>query len=121
MIDDKNNIIEAEVVDVSLDDPNARDTTPKPVLSDKRDQIIFWGTVSSFCFRFGIPIFLIGVFSGLAFSILYGEVHSSFYLVLLIIGFSLCGLAVIATVIGFIGRAMMAHYIKQDPNYERKL
>ena len=121
MIDDKDNVIEAEVIDEVLDDQSNRDSAPKPVLSDKRDQIIFWGTASSFCFRFGIPIFLIGVFSGLAFSILYGEVHTSFYLVLLIIGFSLCGLAVIATIFGVIGRALMVRYMKQDPNYERKL
>ena len=120
MIDEKD-VIEVEVVDSTLDQKEPTKAAPQHVKSDKRNQVFLWAMVSSYCFRFGFPLALLGGFSGLAFSILYGETHGTFQLVLLIIAFSICGLGVFGSLFGVIARALMRHYMKLDPNFEDKL
>ena len=120
MIDERD-VIEVEVVESTLDEEPKEDKTPKKVTSDKRKQVLFWGAVTSYCFRFGFPVALLFGFSCLAFAILYGETHGVFQLVLLIVSASFCGLGVLASFFGFIARRIMIHYMKQDPNYENQL
>lgn len=119
MIDD--NIIEAEVVESTLDEPVQSKDKPMHVKSDKRNQILFWGNLASYCFRYGFPVSLVCGFAGLAFSILYSESHSTLNLVLLIIAFSICGTGVLASIFGIVARALMIHYMKQDPNFENQV
>lgn len=120
MIDERD-VIEVEVVESTVDEEPKTEVTPKKVQSDKRKQILFWGTVTSYCFRFGFPVALLFGFACLAFAILYGETHGTFQLVMLIIAASFCGLGVLASLFGFVAKRIMVHYMKQDPNYENQI
>ena len=118
---DETDVIEVEVVESSLDEEPHKQKKPQKVRSDKRKQILFWGTVTSYCFRFGFPVALVFGFALLAFAILYGETHAIFQLVMLIISASFCGLGIFASLFGFVSKALMVHYMKQDPNYENQV
>jgi hypothetical protein len=40
---------------------------------------------------------------------------------MLIIAASFCGLGIFASLFGFVSKALMVHYMKQDPNYENQV
>lgn len=114
-------IIEAEIVESSEDTVETETVTePKRVDSDKRRQILFWGTIYHYCLRSGFPAFILGLMASLVFGILYSESHSAFQFVMLIISLSIAGLGLLAFLLGFLSRRIMVHYMKQDPNYEEQ-
>ena len=88
MMDD-HDIIEAEIVGESVDEATPVDPTPKRITSDKRKQILFWGTLMRNCLRHGLSIFAFGGLGGLAFAIVYGEQKLQYQFVLMIIAFTL--------------------------------
>lgn len=121
MMVDEENIVEAEIVESSVDETKPREQTPKKVKSDKRKQVLFWGSLARNCMKVGFPLFLLGGFSALAFGIVYSEQKAVFHLVLLIIAISLAGLGVIASAMSIIARRIMVHYMKLDPNFEEQV
>ena len=117
MIDDKD-IVEVEVVESTIDEKPQTDVKPQRATSDKRNQILLWGGIANFCFRYGFPLALIGGFAGLAFAIVYGEGKQTFQLVLMIIAFTMAGLGVLTGLFGIVARVLMVRYMRQDPNFE---
>ena len=117
---DPHDVIDVEVIDETLDE-HPEEATPKKVKSDKRKQIVFWGSLSSTCTRYALTLFLLGALGGLAFAIVYGEMQATFQLVLMIIAFSISFLGIVAGVIGLIARKIAIRYMKQDPNYENQV
>lgn len=116
-----NDVIDVEVLDETLDELPEQEVAPKKVTSDKRKQIIFWGSLSSTCARYALTLFLLGALGGLAFAIVYGEMKATFQLVLMIIAFSISFLGIVAGVVGFIARKIAIKYMKLDPNYEHQV
>ena len=115
-----NDVIDVEVLDETLDE-RPEEVTPKRAKSDKRKQIVFWGSLSSTCTRYALTLFLLGALGGLAFAIVYGEMKATFQLVLMIIAFSISFLGIVAGVVGFIARKIAIKYMKQDPNFENQV
>ena len=117
MMVEPNDVIDVEVLDESVDE-HPEESAPKKLRSDKRKQIIFWGSLASTCTRYALTLFLLGAFGGLAFAIVYGEMQAVFQLVLMIIAFSISGLGIMAGILGIIARKIAIRYMKQDPNYQ---
>lgn len=112
------NIIEVEVVSETISTPTKGEEKPKKTAWDHSKAISFWGKVQSYCLRFSWAAILTGI--GIwAFSILFMESHSPFYLTMLIICASLTGILLIGLVVGIIARAIMRKYKKDDPNFEQ--
>lgn len=122
-MNEEKDIIEVEILDSTLDskEVHKEPAKAKHVKSDKRNKILFWGTIARACMRFGFPLAFSGGFGSLIFAILYGENQATFQLVFLIIAISMAGLGVLGVIFGIVSRAMMFHYMRLDPNYENQV
>ena len=117
MLDDQD-IIEVEVLSEKPTEP-AEPSKPHKAESDHSAAVHFYAKASQPFIRFGEGTFLLFAIVGLAFSILYSQSLATYHLVFMIIAWSLCFLALISFIIGFILNRMMVHYMKMDPNFEQ--
>lgn len=119
MLDDQNpaDIIEVEVTDEKIDAPQTSQKPKRPIHEYSR-QIRFWSFMTNMFTRYGPALFLIGGMAGLAFSILTSQTnYEGFNFVCMIIGWSLCGAGLLATLFSLFARFMLRHYMALDPNF----
>jgi hypothetical protein len=112
----QSDIIEAEVVDERLDAPK-KDAKPHKPIHEYSRQIRFWNLMAEMFTRYGPSLLILGALAGLAFSILASQTgYQGFFFVCMIIGWSLCGAGVLATIFAFIARAVLHRYMSLDSN-----
>lgn len=113
-------IIDAEVVSETTHEAES-EASPKKVDSDHSRQVNFYGTLSLHLFRFGRSFFLLFAAMGLIFSILHSQNDGIAFLILMIVAWSLTGLAFLAGLFGFVFQRIMRSHMEKDPNYEQYL
>ncbi len=110
-------IIDVEVVSETRYEPQKPTKATKP-LDDHSKAIRFYGSLARTFMRFGESAFFLSAMFGLIFSILYQQSGQVSYLVLMAIGWSVCGLSLIAFVLGIIFHRITMRLMAKDPNYE---
>ena len=114
----ENDIIEVEVRSEKPAEPT-KPSKPHKAESDHSKAVHFYAKASRPFLRFGESTFMLFGILGFVFSILYSQSLAPYHLVFMIIAWSLCGLALISFIFGFVLNRMMVHYMKKDPNYEQ--
>ena len=116
-------VIDDDIIDVEVISETQAEVKeqkkPKKITSDHSRAIEFWGKLSSIFLRIGNSAVFICGFGGLAFTILFSQTGFVFYLVMLIILWTLAVFSIISIILGVIFRRIMISYMKKDPNYER--
>ena len=111
-------IIEVEVVSETEHDVKKETKIRKVKTSDRSRQIAIYTKLYQICMRFGWGLFLVFLFAGFAFSILYSQAtNKPLFLSLMIVFWVFCGLSAVTALLGFIFRRIANHYMEIDPNY----
>ena len=115
---DENEIIDAEVISETLSESPKSETPKKVRTDDHSGPIDFYGKWSLRLLRFGrIGLFVFTVM-GFAFSILFSQGNLLIHLVLLLIGWSMSAISLLAMILGYVFLRRKIFHMKQDPNYE---
>ena len=116
-MDDK--IIEAEIVSETLHEESKEKKPQKVKTSDHSKAIRIYTKLYLFCLRFGFGLFLLFLFGGFAFSILYSQATDRpIFLSMMIIFWVFTGLSLATWLLGFLFRNRANHYMSLDPNYK---
>ena len=116
-MDDK--IIEAEIISETIHEEGKKTAPKKVKTSDHSRAIAVYTKLYVFCLRFGFSLFLLFLFGGFAFSILYSQAtNRPLFLSLMIVFWVFCGISLILWILGFFFRKRANYWMSQDPNYK---
>lgn len=111
-------IIDAEVVAEKQYEPPLDDKPVKVKSSDRAKQVNRYVKLYLLCVRFGFGSFLLFLFGGLAFSILYSQATNRPVFLGLMIAFWGCTfLALVFWLLGFLFKYLANRNMAIDPNY----
>ena len=111
-------IIDVEVIAEKEYEKPVQGKPKKVKSSDRSAQVNFYAKLYYLCKRFGFGSFLLFLFGGLAFSILFSQTTgNSIFLGFMIAFWSCTGLAFLFWLLGFLFRYLANKNMARDPNY----
>ena len=111
-------IIDVEVVDEKIYDKPTKEKPTKVKSSDRSRQVERYTKLYLLCMRFGFSTFLLFLFGGLAFSILFSQAtNKPLFMGLMITFWVFTGLALTFWLLGFFFKKLANINMAKDPNY----
>ena len=110
-------VVEVEVLDEKLDEPVEAKVQKMPG-TDHSKAIERNAFLARVLLRFGPTVFFIFLIMSFYFTILANQQGGEWAKPLMIVFYCLCGLGVIATILGRVALSRVRYHVDRDPNYK---